>query len=178
MTRRAAVAGLGLVIVGVVLTAAVLMLRSDAAEGEAAAAFGPLPPGYRYVPMEAEEAEATTTLFRESTGARDVAVTLVEAPEERAPVGVAVVAFLLSSATDPRVLAAQLEPHVPLVEPRPKTLAGQPVLSHEGDVTLSSATLWVQGRVAILGYAATTVEVDGVVEALIAGGAWRRITAA
>ena len=144
-------------------------------EGQAARLFGALPPGYRYAELEPDDAEATTELFRRRTGASDVAVRLVGTPEDLAPVGVTVAAFRFRRPPEPLRLAAQLEQDVTLVDPRAKELAGQPVLSHEGDATFSSVTLWVDRRSALLTYGATTAEVDGVMRALLASGRWRLV---
>ena len=166
------------VIVVAALAGIGLRLVSDDAEDDAVRLFAPLPAGYRYADMEADDAEATADQLGRSTGAADVATTLVGTPQDLAPVGVAVAAFVFRSPPDPLRLASRLERDVTLVSPRPKTLAGHPVLGHEGDATFSSVTLWVRGRLALLTYGATTVEVDGVMEALLAAGAWRTHPAA
>ena len=157
---------------------AVARSGSDGEDAGAAKLFGSLPAGYRYAALEADDAAATSELFRDRTGASDVAARLVGTPEDLAPVGVTVAAFVFPEPPDPRRLASQLERDVTLVDPRPKQLAGQSVLGHEGDATFSSVTLWVHERVALLTYGATTAEVDGVMEVLLAGGTWRRHPAA
>ena len=163
----------------VAMVVGILLARTiDRPEGEAVQVLGPLPPGYVYATMEADDREATSKLFRDGYGAEDVAVALVGTPQDRAPVGVTVVVLVLRAPPQPLDLARRLERDVTLVDPMPKALAGQPVLSHEGDATYSSVTLWVQGRLAILTYGATSAEVDGVMEGLLAGGGWRATAAA
>jgi hypothetical protein len=173
--RRWLVAALIAAAVAVAAVTVVVVRRDDGSTGVAARLLGPLPAGYAYIEMEADEAEATDELFRDRHGARDVEVTLVDTPQDLAPVGVAVVAMELREPPDPLALARDLERDVPLVDPQPKSLGGQPVLSHEGDATLSSATLWVQGRLALLAYGSTTAEVDGVMTGILESGAWRAV---
>ena len=178
MTTRRRALVVALVLAVTVAMASMILAARRQERGGAARALGQLPTGYRYVRMEADEASATAELFRDRYEAADVAVTLVETPQDRSPLGVTVVAFVLREPPDPTRLAAQLERDVPLVDPMPKMLAGQPVLSHEADATLASADLWVHGRLAIVAYAATTAEVDGVLAGLLDSGAWRRVAAA
>lgn len=178
MTRRRAVLiALSVVVLGAVAGLLVVRVASGGSPGQAERLFGALPPGYRYAELEADDVEATTDLFRRRTGASDVAARLVGTPEDLAPVGVTVAAFRFRRAPEPLRLAAQLEQDVTLVDPIPKQLAGQPVLSHEGDATFSSVTLWVHERSALLTYGATTAEVDGVMQALLASGRWRSLPA-
>jgi len=173
--RRGLLVLIAVVVVLVGAAAATTARRGGSGDrrGEAARLLGPLPAGYRYAAMEADDAEATEDLFRERTGATHVATTLVGTPQDLAPVGVTVAAFVFRRPPEPVRLASLLERDVTLVDPKPKTLADQPVLGHDGDATFSSATLWVHGRTALLTYAATTAEVDGVMEALLRSGAWR-----
>jgi hypothetical protein len=177
--RRGALIALVVVLVVAAAAGGVLVVRATSGRStqQAERLFGPLPPGYRYAELEQDDAEATTDLFRDRTGAADVAARLVGTPEDLAPVGVTVAAFTFRTAPDPRRLAAQLEQDVTLVDPEPKELAGQPVLGHGGDATFSSVTLWVHGRLALLTYGATTAEVDGVMAALLTSGAWRALAA-
>lgn len=176
--RRWLLAVSAVVVAGAVVAGVAWRVASSGSDGEAARLFGPLPAGYRYAEMEPDDAAATADQLRRTSGATDVATMLVGTPQDLAPVGVAVAAFVFRAPPDPLRLASLLERDVTLVAPRPKTLAGQPVLGHEGDATFSSVTLWVHGRLALLTYAATTAEVDGVMEALLAGGAWRTHPAA
>ena len=173
--RRSALVVALVVVAAAVAGLLVVRATSGGSTGHADGLFGALPPGYRYAALEQDDAEATTALFRKRTGASDVATRLVGTPEDLAPVGVTVAAFTFRAAPDPLRLASQLEQDVTLVDPRPKELAGQPVLGHEGDATFSSVTLWVRGRLALLTYGATTAEVDGVMAALLASGAWRSL---
>jgi hypothetical protein len=168
--RKVLVVVAALAVVGVAATAAA-RLRTGDPDGAAARLFGPLPGGYRYVKMEGDEAAATTKLFRSRNRASDV--TLVETPLDLAPIGVTVVALVFAAPPDPVPLAQQLDHDVPLDDPKPKTVGGQPVLGHEGDATLSSATLWVHRRLAIVTYGSTTAEVDGALAAVLASGAWQ-----
>lgn len=62
-----------------------------------------------------------------------MAVALVGAPQDRAPVGVSAIVLHFRNPPDPMALARALERDVTLVDPQPRTLAGQPVLSHHGD---------------------------------------------
>ena len=172
------VALVALLVAVAAVAVALLVVRTTSgggAGGQAVRLFGALPSGYHYAELEPDDAEATGALFRRRTGARDVATRLVGTPEDLAPVGVTVAAFRFPVPPEPQQLASQLEQDVTLVDPRPKELAGQPVLSHEGDATFSSVTLWVHERLALLTYGATTAEVDGVMEALLASGAWRSV---
>src|SRR5687768_16081709 len=129
MTRRWLLATAVLVAAAAPLVVITLRLTATG-HPQAARLFGPLPVGYRYAELEADAAEATSSLFRERTGASDVAFRLVGTPEDLAPVGVTVAAFTLPVTPDPLHLAAQLEKDVTLVEPMRKELAGQPVLVH------------------------------------------------
>jgi hypothetical protein len=167
-------------VMGVV--AALLVVRAADRRGRSSsgvgAVLGRLPPGYRYGQMDPGDQSATIQLYREEHGATDVAVAVVGTPQDLSPAGVTVVAFVLGTPPDPLELARQLERDVPLTDPRPKTLAGQPVLSHEDDPTFASTDLWVHNRLAVVTYGATAAEVDGVLAGLITDGSWRRSLAA
>lgn len=167
-----------LVVVVAAVTGIAVRARGGGRANAAAPALGPLPSGYRYVRMEPDQATATSELYRDRYEATDVEVTLIEAPQGVAPVGVTMIAFVLPAVPDLLALASRLEQDVPLVDPKPKVLAGEPVLSHDGDATLSSATLFAHGRLAIVTYGSTTAEVDGVMEAVLGSGGWRRSPAA
>lgn len=168
MARRVTVGVLVVVAIAATLVATIAIRNHDrrSASGEAAKALAPLPPGYAYAKLDGADAAATVALFKTRYGAADAAAALVSTPQDTTP-GVSVVAFTRPTPPDAATLAGELRRDVTLVDPLPRTLAGQPVLFHDGDATLSSAALWVHGRLAIVAYAATSAEIEAVLTTLI-----------
>jgi hypothetical protein len=151
----------------VAVAAAVPLSRRGPTSHPAAKALGPLPSGFRYATIDPNDAGATAKLFRERHAAVDVAVALVGAPTDLAPLGVKVVAFTRRTAPVGRELTAELAADLPIADAVPRVLHGQTVLAHDGDETFSSSALWVHDRLAIVAYGSTTGEVEAVLGALI-----------